>query len=69
MFQFFWNRFRTSDRPQRAVWCDDVLRHPAIEVMDERQRGDLPLPRPAAVDCGSLYMNGVCRGGSGSTSM
>ena len=69
MFQFFWNRLRMPDRRERAVWCDDILQHPAIALMDERQRGDLPMPRPPAVDAGCVHMNGTCRGGSGSTSM
>ena len=69
MFQFFWNRSRPRERTERAVWCDDILRHPAIEIMDERQRGDLPMPRPAAVDIVLVHRNGTCRGGNGSTSM
>lgn len=69
MFQFFWNRFRLPERAGRAVWCDDILRHPAIEIMDERQRGDLPMPRASDADCSGRHMNGTCRSGSGAMSM
>ncbi len=70
MFQFFWNIFRSSGDGETKVWHDDILSHPAIAVMDERQRGDLPMPRASnapSLDCSQ--MKGVCRAGSGSISM
>ncbi len=48
MFQFFWNIFRSSGDGETKVWHDDILCHPAIAVMDERQRGDLPMPRASS---------------------
>lgn len=69
MIQFFWNRRTTPPDNAREFWCDDILRHPAIERMDERQRGDLPLPRPEPCSADVCQRNGACLGGSAGTSM
>lgn len=69
MIQFFWNRRNASAGATRENWCDDILRHPAIERMDERQRGDLPLPRPEICSADARQRNGASLGGRGGTSM
>ncbi len=69
MIQFFWNRRTKSAESAREIWCDDILRHPAIERIDERQLGDLPLPRPEPCSAENGQRNGACLGGSAGTSM
>lgn len=69
MFQFFWRGRNTPFMGSREVWCDDILRHPAIAGMDERQRGDLPMPRPTPCEGEDCHRNGACLGGRAGTSM
>lgn len=69
MIQFFWNRRTAPAGATRETWCDDILRHPAIERMDERQRGDLPLPRPDLCAGDECQRNGDFLGGRAGTSM
>lgn len=53
-------------------WWQDLLQHPDLAVMTQRELADLPMPRlatPAVDRPGSPQAKGPDRSGSGSTSM
>lgn len=59
-------------RQNAANWWRNLLSHPDITAMDERQRADLPMPQlpvPMEDRCLAAQKNGASRGGNGATSM
>lgn len=58
MFKFFFRKTHRSAAADRGAdnsveaWTGDLLAHPDIEAMDERQRADLPFPGYASAHDG-----------------